>query len=141
MREVLFNSGCLNSKPDILKCSGVTWILNYWTVSNGWLIRHKFSLLRTTPSLIKKPIIQNPCHMSTSKHQVLSSNSLYSNFKLILCTALKKQGKIPQCVLCVLQGTLEGIQLLHGKIEVGRLSVESPHLITSTKGRYYLGIM
>ena len=41
-----------------------------------WLIRHKFPLLRTTPSLIKRPIIQNPSHTSTSKHQVLRWNIL-----------------------------------------------------------------
>ena len=37
--------------------------------SLDWLIRHKFPLLKTTPSLIKRPIIQNPCHTSSSKHQ------------------------------------------------------------------------
>ena len=41
-----------------------------------WLIRHKF-LLRTTPSLIKRPIIQNPTHTSSSKNQVLHWNTLH----------------------------------------------------------------
>ena len=41
-----------------------------------WLIRHKIPPLRTTSSLIKRPIIQNPTHTSSSKHQVLHWNSL-----------------------------------------------------------------
>ena len=41
------------------------------------LIRHKFPLLRTTPSLIKRPIIQKPSHTSSSKHHVLRWNTLH----------------------------------------------------------------
>ena len=37
-----------------------------------WLIRHKFSLLRTTPSSINRPIIQNQSHTIMSKHHALS---------------------------------------------------------------------
>ena len=56
------------------------WIWNFYLrllrlcevkKSFKWLIRHKFPLLRTTPSLIKIPIIQNPSHTSSSKHEVL----------------------------------------------------------------------
>ena len=50
----------------------------------------KFPLLRTTPSIIKSIVIQNPSHRTTLKHQFLSWNTLYDQFH---CASNKKTNR------------------------------------------------
>ena len=59
------------------------------------LIRHKFPLLRTTPSLIKMPIIQNPSHTGSSNHKVLRWKTLYHTASTMAVWFVLKNFKNP----------------------------------------------